>query len=225
MLHADVSLHTYFPAWRLRMLAAPNGTFSAFAMALFLLAGVPHCDSPSILYCGVYNTWQNWCLFAALKRAEDTRVLHVVYAFKCATVSTGMSHIWIDGFSKVKAFKKVTAIQYYIERNTSVFVSGINWNNRQWQTMLIRGELFIVLWSIHSICETRSLALWLCHWPRFSFAASTKLYVVKLITNSNPTLPCISINQVDDSTERVWKCMCHMIIRVSSPRSSEWFVV
>ena len=91
--------------------------------------------------------------------------------------------------------------------------------------MLIRGEVFIPLCSTRSICETRSLTLCVCHWSRVSFTASTKLYVAKLITNSNPTVRCISINHVDDSTEQVWKCMHCVIITVHSRRYSECFVV
>ena len=86
-------------------------------------------------------------------------------------------------------------------------------------------KIFIPLWRTRGVSRTRTLTLCVSHWSGCSFSENTKLCVAKLITNSNPTVRCISINQVDDGTEQVRKCMHCMIITVPWLSCTGWFVV
>jgi len=62
--------------------------------------------------------------------------------------------------------------------------------------------------------ERLLLTLRVSQWSGCSFSENTKLCVAKLVTNTKPTVRYVSINQVDDGTEKVRKCMHCMIITV-----------
>ena len=118
----------------------------------------------------------------------------------------------------------MSAVPYFIESNPFVYVSWMNWNFRPCQTTLILRD-FYSLWSTHGVSRRGTLTLCVSRWSGCSFSENTKLCVAKLVTNSNPTVLCISINQVDDGTEQGRKCMHCMIITVPWLRCTGWFVV